>query len=132
MLALQTRNARQQFLYYGLAILHFLATSYTGTRTATLMVVAAIVFYCILTLYQRRTLIFSGVFAFMITALLVAPIYDNMVINRLRSTFEGSKDPSEAGAALCVEPSHRWRGEYSGHGGADVQSRALFVLYSTG
>lgn len=93
-LALQSKNLRQQLLYYGLAVLHFLATSYTGTRTATLMVVAAIVFYCILTLYQRRTLIFSAVFAFMITALLVAPIYDNMVINRLRSTFEGSKDPS--------------------------------------
>ncbi|WP_315820631.1 hypothetical protein [Paraflavitalea speifideaquila] len=30
----------------------------------------------------------------MITALLVAPIYDNAVINRLRSTFEGSKEPS--------------------------------------
>ncbi|AXY77531.1 hypothetical protein D3H65_27665 [Paraflavitalea soli] len=93
-LALQSRIARQRTLYYVLAILHFMATSYTGTRTATLMVVAGIVFYCVLTLYEKRTLIFSGVFAFMLTALLVAPIYDNMIINRLRSTFEGSKDPS--------------------------------------
>jgi len=93
-LALQSRIARQRVVYYILAIVHFMATSYTGTRTATLMVVAGIVFYCVLTLYDRRTLIFSGVFAFMLTALLVAPIYDNMIINRLRSTFEGSKDPS--------------------------------------
>lgn len=93
-LALQAKTSRDRYLYYSLTVVHFLATSYTGTRTATLMVIAAIVFYCVLTLYQRKTLIFSGVFAFMITALLVAPIYDNAVINRLRSTFEGSKEPS--------------------------------------
>lgn len=93
-LALQAKKARERILYYILTVINFLATSYTGTRTATLMVVAGIVFYCVITLYEKRTLIFSGIFAFMITALLVAPIYDNMIINRLRSTFEGSKDPS--------------------------------------
>ncbi|MDF2187510.1 O-antigen ligase family protein [Paraflavitalea sp. CAU 1676] len=93
-LALQEKNTRLRFLYYVLSIIHFLASSYTGTRTATLMIVAAIVFYCVLTLYQRRTLIFSGVFAGLLVGLLVVPIYDNMIINRLRSTFEGSKDPS--------------------------------------
>lgn len=92
--ALQEKKLRARLWYYFLVIINFLATSYTGTRTATLMVVAGIVFYCVLTLYEKRTLIFSGVFAFMLTALLVAPIYNNVVINRLRSTFEGSKDPS--------------------------------------
>lgn len=93
-LALQAKNTRDRLLYYFLTIIHFMASSYSGTRTATLMIVASIVFYCVLTLYERRTLIVSGVFAFMFTALMVAPVYDNMVINRLRSTFEGSKDPS--------------------------------------
>ncbi|WP_315820630.1 hypothetical protein [Paraflavitalea speifideaquila] len=56
--ALQAKDLRKRILYYTLTVVHFLATSYTGTRTATLMVIAAIVFYCILTLYERRTLIF--------------------------------------------------------------------------
>lgn len=93
-LGLRAKEFRKKVIYFLLAIIHFLASSYTGTRTATLMIVAGMVFYCILTLYERRTLIFSAVFGFAIMALLFAPIYDNMVINRLRSTFEGSKDPS--------------------------------------
>lgn len=93
-LALRTQSARKRFVYYILTIIHFLASSYTGTRTATLMIVAGMVFYCVLTLNEKRTLIVSGIFGFLLLALLFAPIYDNMVINRLRSTFEGSKDPS--------------------------------------
>jgi hypothetical protein len=93
-MALQEKNVRKRLWYYVMALIHFLATSYTGTRTATVMVMAGVAFYCVLTLYEKRTLIFSGVFIFSIIGLLVAPIYNNPVINRLRSTFEGSKDPS--------------------------------------
>lgn len=84
----------KRVLYGVLAFIHFMASSYTGTRTATLMIVAGIAFYCILTLYKKSTIIFSSVFVVAFAALMVAPIYDNMIINRLRSTFEGSKDPS--------------------------------------
>lgn len=93
-LMLRSKIRSQQILYGILMIIHFLATSFTGTRTATLMIVAGAVFYCVLTLYEKRTLIFSGIFGFLLLFLLFAPIYNNMVINRLRSTFEGSKDPS--------------------------------------
>jgi putative inorganic carbon (HCO3(-)) transporter len=93
-LAMRAQTTGKRVLYYLLTIIHFMATSYTGTRTGTLMIVAGVVFYCVLTLYERRTMIFSALFAFLITGLLVVPIYDNMQINRLRSTFEGSKDPS--------------------------------------
>lgn len=91
---LRSKDRVKQVVYGILMVIHFLATSYTGTRTATLMIVAGAVFYCVLTLYEKRTIIFSGVFGFMLLFLLFAPIYNNMVINRLRSTFEGSKDPS--------------------------------------
>jgi len=93
-LGLQAKEFRKRFMYLLLAVIHFLASSYTGTRTATLMIVAGIAFYCILTLYEKRTMIVSVMFGVGLMALLFAPIYDNMVINRLRSTFEGSKDPS--------------------------------------
>ncbi|MFT3825510.1 MAG: O-antigen ligase family protein [Chitinophagaceae bacterium] len=92
---MQSARSNAKRVFYGvLAAVHFLASSYTGTRTATLMIVAGIAFYCILTLYKKSTLIFSAVFAVAFIGLLVAPIYDNIIINRLRSTFEGSKDPS--------------------------------------
>ena len=93
-LALRATKMRKQLLYLVLTVVHLLASVYTGTRTGTMMIVAGIVFYCVLTLYEKRTLIFSGAFVFMLVGLLVAPVYDNMFINRLRSTFEGSKDPS--------------------------------------
>lgn len=93
-LGLRAKETYKKVIYFLLAVIHFLGSSYTGTRTATLMIVAGMAFYCILTLYERRTLIFSGVFGIGLMGLMFAPIYDNMVINRLRSTFEGSKDPS--------------------------------------
>jgi putative inorganic carbon (HCO3(-)) transporter len=93
-LGLRATKTYKRALYLMMAVVHFLATSYTGTRTATLMVIAGMAFYCVLTLYEKRTLIFSGFFGILILALLFAPIHDNVVINRLRSTFEGSKDPS--------------------------------------
>lgn len=93
-LALRATKNWQRVLFWVLTAIHFLASSYTGTRTGTLMIVAGMVFYVVLNLYEKKTMLFAGVFGFMIVALLVAPIYDNMIINRLRSTFEGSKDPS--------------------------------------
>ncbi|MGN6419300.1 MAG: O-antigen ligase family protein [Pseudobacter sp.] len=93
-LALRSTKTWEKVLYWILTAIHFMASSYTGTRTGTMMIVAGMVFYVVLNLYEKKTLIFSGVFAVMIIGLLVAPIYNNMIINRLRSTFEGSKDPS--------------------------------------
>ncbi len=93
-LGLQAKQFRKRLMYFTLAFIHFLASGYTGTRTATLMIVAGMAFYCILTLYEKRTMIISVVFGVGLLGLIFAPIYDNMMINRMRSTFEGSKDPS--------------------------------------
>jgi hypothetical protein len=93
-LALRATEFKKQVGYFVLTAIHFMASSYTGTRTATLMIVAAAVFYCVLTLYEKRTLVFSAIFAVAFIGLMVAPVHNNMIINRLRSTFEGSKDPS--------------------------------------
>lgn len=93
-LALRATKNWQRVLFWVLTGIHFMASSYTGTRTGTMMIVAGMVFYVVLNLYEKKTMMFAGVFAVMIGGLMVAPIYDNMIINRLRSTFEGSKDPS--------------------------------------
>lgn len=94
-LALRSTKTGTRLFYYVLTVFHFLAAGYTGTRTATLMVIAGVVFYCILTLNEKRTLVFSGCFAMLFIAIMYVPIYDNFVINRIRSTFEGSKDHSQ-------------------------------------
>lgn len=93
-LGLQTQSYKKQALYFLLVIVNFLAASYTGTRTATLMIVAGVAFYAVMTLYQRRTIIFAAIFSMMMVFIMVVPIYDNVIINRIRSTFEGSRDPS--------------------------------------
>jgi len=93
-LGLQTKNMKKQAGYFLLAIIYFLASSYTGTRTGTLMIVAGVAFYAVMTLYQKRTIIFAALFAMLMVFIMVVPIYDSVVINRIRSTFEGSKDPS--------------------------------------
>lgn len=91
---IRARQFKKQALFFVLTVVHFLAATYTGTRTATMMVVGGIVLYCVLYLYERRTMLLCAGFVLMFTGLLVAPIYDNVIINRLRSAFEGSKDPS--------------------------------------
>lgn len=93
-LALRERRTGVRMLYYLLTIINLLASTYTGTRTATVMIVGGVLFYCIVTLYERRTLFFTAFFAAALTFILVAPIYNNVVFTRVRSAFEGSKDPS--------------------------------------
>lgn len=93
-LGLRTLVPKKRAIYFFLAFINFLASGYTGTRTATMMIVAGVAFYCVLTLYERRTTVFMAVFAVLMAGIMVVPIYDSAVINRIRSTFQGSKDPS--------------------------------------
>ncbi len=76
-------------------IINLLGYSYSGTRTATLMIIAGICLYCISTLYEKRTIRFFIYSVLTVTALMVMP-YQNVVTNRIRSTFEGTKDQSAA------------------------------------
>ncbi len=68
---------------------------YSGTRTATLMMVAGIAFYCIATIYERRTMIFAIIALLGFVALMVSP-WHPPAIERVRSTFNGTKDASAA------------------------------------
>lgn len=93
-LALRETQTWRRFWLAVAAVINLLASSYSGTRTATMMIVLSIVFYGIYTLYERRTLLFMTLCAVLLTGILVAPIYDNVIINRIRSTFEPSNDNS--------------------------------------
>ncbi len=74
-------------------LLMALSMSYSGTRTATFMLVVEVCLYILMTSTQRKTILFSFVFASILGAVLFAPSYGNTTLNRLKSTFE-SEDES--------------------------------------
>lgn len=84
---------RRIFLLIGI-ILFCLAMSYSGTRTATMTLVIGVMLYIGMTITNRRTLIFTSIFAMLFIYLIYGPIYGNPTINRLRSTFDLSEDES--------------------------------------
>lgn len=83
-------------LGFGLtAIAIFISMSYSGTRTAMAMVAVGIAFYITIMLHNRRTLFASAIMVCFGMVLLLGPFYGS-TINRLRSTFKASEDPSMA------------------------------------
>jgi putative inorganic carbon (HCO3(-)) transporter len=68
---------------------------YSGTRTATLMIVAGIILYCVSTIYEKQTWKFILYSALVFIVIWKLPVY-NPVTNRIRSTFEGTRDASAA------------------------------------
>jgi putative inorganic carbon (hco3(-)) transporter len=94
-LLIRDSNKKRRLWWLIAAVFNILGYSFSGTRTATLMIVAAIGFYSIATLYEKRTLKFLIFSILIFYGLLVAP-YQNVVTNRIRTTFDGTKDASAA------------------------------------
>ncbi len=94
-LFIRTDNKKEKILLGVAGVINLLGYSYSGTRTATLMIVAGICLYCISTLYEKRTIGFLIFSVLTVTALMVLP-FQNVVTNRIQSTFEGTKDQSAA------------------------------------
>src|SRR5436190_20704998 len=77
----------------GCGMISLVAMSYSGTRTATAMVAAGIAMYILLTLRSRQTIMFTVAAVFIGGILFFGPFYGG-TINRIRSTFSPSEDPS--------------------------------------
>jgi putative inorganic carbon (hco3(-)) transporter len=87
---------KKEKIWLGAALFfNLLGYSYSGTRTATLMIVSGILLYFISTIYERRTVVFILYSALVFIALMVNP-RQNAITNRIRSTFEGTNDASAA------------------------------------
>lgn len=71
-----------------------LAMSYSGTRTATAVLVLGLAFFVVMTIQHRRTIFIAIGAAMMILFVMFAPIYGNRTINRIRSTFKVEGDAS--------------------------------------
>lgn len=88
------KNARRSRVLLTVMVLMALAMTYSGTRTATLMLVVEIVLYTLMTINERKTIIFSSVFALGLAMILIMPSYGNGTIRRLKSTFDFKSEES--------------------------------------
>ena len=84
---------QQIFLLISVVIMS-LAMAYSGTRTATFMLIVEVILYILMTINQKRTLLFTGVFAFLCCVIMLVPSYGNGTLIRLRSAFDLSKEES--------------------------------------
>lgn len=81
--------------FFGFFSLISLASmSFSGTRTAYAVVAIGVVFYILLTIRSRRTLVILILSVFTALFVLYAPIYSNRTLIRIRTAFQGSDDPS--------------------------------------
>ena len=78
-----------------LSFIMFLSMSYSGTRTAIAMVAVGVAFFIIMTLRNKKTILASIAMVIIGAGVLFGPFYGG-TINRIRSTFNPSKDPSMA------------------------------------
>jgi hypothetical protein len=89
-------NNKKERIWLALALLiNLLGYSYSGTRTATLMIVGGILLYFVATISERRTAVFMFYSIIVFAGLMLVP-FQNAITNRIRSTFEGTKDASAA------------------------------------
>ena len=94
-LLFRSRDKKEKRWLGAALLINLLGYSYSGTRTATLMIIGGILLYCLSTVNERKTLIFLLYSLLAFTLLMVMPI-QNPITNRIRSTFAGTKDASAA------------------------------------
>jgi O-antigen ligase/polysaccharide polymerase Wzy-like membrane protein len=93
-LVIREKKLKLRFWLSVAALFNLMAYAYSGTRTATLMVVAGIVFYMIATINERRTLVFGFLCVIGFLTIMYMP-FNPPAIGRIRSTFtQGNKDAS--------------------------------------
>jgi hypothetical protein len=93
-LAIEQKKARNRFILLTGVIIMLLAMAYSGTRTANAMFVGGLFMFVVLTINRKSTQVFAIVAGAALLTIIYVPYYDNATINRIRSTFTGTKDES--------------------------------------
>lgn len=93
-LSMGTLPLKKKSMLVIMAVFMLLGMSFSGTRTATAMIPAGVLIYGLITIRHKKTVLFLGFFSLGLATLILAPIHSNSTINRLRSTFNASRDPS--------------------------------------
>jgi putative inorganic carbon (HCO3(-)) transporter len=68
--------------------------AYSGTRTAYFIIPAGLAVYALMTINNRKTLLFMVSFILLFVVLIFGPFYSNGTINRMRTSFQFSDDES--------------------------------------
>jgi hypothetical protein len=92
-LRLKTTPWKKAFLLISTLVMT-LGMIFSGTRTANFMLILEVLLYVLMTINEKKTLIFGALCAFMLAFVIFVPIYGNGTINRIRSTFQLSTDES--------------------------------------
>jgi hypothetical protein len=93
-LAITTGNTKFRRLLITGIILMGLGVAYSGTRTAYIMIPAGISLFTIMTITNRKTLLFTISFLIFFVIIIFGPFYNNGTVNRIRSAFDFSSNES--------------------------------------
>jgi len=93
-LAINTVDKTRKMLLILGGVILLLAVAFSGTRTSYFIITVGILLYVLMTITNKRTLLFAGVFSCVFVVIVWGPIYGNTTINRIRSTFDFSNDGS--------------------------------------
>jgi putative inorganic carbon (HCO3(-)) transporter len=93
-LAIRNPIKKRKRLLYFISLLMMVASSYSGTRTCNVMLIGGLASYIIFTLNEKRTIIVLISSITIAVFLLFGPLQNSPVIYRIKTTFDGSKEPS--------------------------------------
>lgn len=91
---LMNASPKNKILFFLLALICMFGAIYSGTRTAYLMILSGVFLFLLMRGINRNTFLIGLGFVMLFIAVMVAPIYDNLFINRIRSAFNFKQDAS--------------------------------------
>ena len=86
-LAIESNEKKLKVLLGFFTLVILLGMSYSGTRTANIMIVAGLTLYIMMTLHQKKSRIVALVGLMLYLFIMYVPIYGNITINRFRTAF---------------------------------------------
>lgn len=92
-IAWETKSLRTRIILLTGVLFMLLGMSFSGTRTANVMLATGLVFYVLLSINRRSTQIFTVIMAMVWAVLMYGP-YANPTILRFRTSFQASEDAS--------------------------------------
>ncbi|HEY4109294.1 O-antigen ligase family protein [Puia sp.] len=93
-LGLNEKRRLRKYLYFTGVMVMILSSTYSGTRTSNIMLLAGLFIYILLQANKKQTRIFAGVMVLMLLFVINLPYYSNATLNRFRSSFQGKHDDS--------------------------------------
>ncbi len=92
-LSLGKFSTGKRLVFAASGLIMFVSMAFSGTRTSYAMVAVGIVFYILVTIQSKSTMIAAMAMVLIAGVILFGPIYGG-TINRIRSTFSPSEDAS--------------------------------------